>query len=141
MREFFCHQRFREKHNSLYFTDDVTKRVDYVLAYTCDPLKDGMKRVMRESFEDSLVADGLEAEHEDKEVNLRRNIRQASMFSPFSPFLAISLCRVGQYFSHLVFSILYHVFSQLVCLHSFLCAVSPSLFRSASTPSPSNFKS
>ena len=35
----------------------------------------------------------------------------------FSPFLTISLCRAGQYLSHPVFSILCHVFSQLVFLH------------------------
>ena len=38
-------------------------------------------------------------------------------FSPFSPFLTISLCRAGQYLSHPVFSVLRHVFSQSVFLH------------------------
>ena len=40
------------------------------------------------------------------------------IFSPFSPFLTISLCRAGQYFCHPVFSILCHVFSYLVLLHA-----------------------
>ena len=56
----------------------------------------------------------------------------------FSPFLTISLCRAGLYFSHPVFSILCHVFSQLVFLHVSLYVVHPSLFQSASSPSPRN---
>ena len=47
----------------------------------------------------------------------------------FSPFLTISLSRAGQYLSHPVFSILCHVFSQLLFR---LYVVPPSLFRSAS---------
>ena len=39
---------------------------------------------------------------------------------------SISLCRAGQYFSHPVFSILCHVFSQSVFLHVFLYVVPPS---------------
>ena len=57
-------------------------------------------------------------------------------FSPFSPFLTISLCRAGQYLSHPVFSVLCHVFSQSVFLHVALYVVPPSLSRSASAPSP-----
>ena len=57
-------------------------------------------------------------------------------FSPFSPFLTISLCRAGQYLSHPVFSVLCHVFSQSVFLHVSLYVVPPSLSRSASAPSP-----
>ena len=38
-------------------------------------------------------------------------------FSPFSPFLTISLCGAGHYLSHPVFPILCHVFSQ-PCLQS-----------------------
>ena len=53
-----------------------------------------------------------------------------------SPFLTISLCRAGQYLSHPVFSVLCHVFSQLVFLHVSLYVVPPSLSRSASAPSP-----
>ena len=56
----------------------------------------------------------------------------------FSPFLPISLCRAGHYFSHPVISILCHVFSQLVFLHVFLYVVNPSLIWSASAPSPRN---
>ena len=56
----------------------------------------------------------------------------------FSPFSTISLCRVGQYFSHAVFSVLCHVFSQLVFLHVSLYVVPPSLSRSASVPPPRN---
>ena len=48
-------------------------------------------------------------------------------FSPFSPFLTISLCRAGQYFSHPVFSVLCQFFSQSVFLHVFLYVVPPSL--------------
>ena len=59
-------------------------------------------------------------------------------FSPFSPFLTISLCRAGQHFIHPVFSILCHVFSQLLFRHVSLYVVPPSLFRSASVPSPRN---
>ena len=57
------------------------------------------------------------------------------LFSPFSPFLTISLCRAGQYLSHPVFSVLCHVFSQSVFLHVSLYVVPPSLSRSASAPS------
>ncbi|KAK2168871.1 hypothetical protein NP493_1213g00013 [Ridgeia piscesae] len=45
---------------------DEDKRVDYVLAYTTESDKDPVKREMRESFEESLMAEGLESEHEDK---------------------------------------------------------------------------
>jgi len=47
---------------------DEDKRVDYVLAYTTESDKDPVKREMRESFEESLMAEGLESEHEDKAV-------------------------------------------------------------------------
>ena len=50
--------------------------------------------------------------------------------------MTISLCRAGQYLSHPVFSILCHVFNQLVFLHVSLHVVPPSLFRSTSAPSP-----
>ena len=43
---------------------------------------------------------------------------QALLSTTFSPFLTISLCRAGQYFCHPVFSILCHVFSELVFLIS-----------------------
>ena len=56
----------------------------------------------------------------------------------FSPFLTISLCRAGHYFSHPLFSILCHVFSQFVFLHVSLYVVPPSLFRSTSVPPPRN---
>ena len=56
----------------------------------------------------------------------------------FSPFLTISLRRAGQYFSHAVFSILCHVFGQLVFLHVSLYVAPSSLFRSASASSPRN---
>ena len=55
-------------------------------------------------------------------------------FSHFSHFLTIS----GLYLSHPVFSILCHVFSQLVFLHVSLHVVPPSLSRSASVPPPRN---
>ena len=45
-----------------------------------------------------------------------------------SPFLTISLCRASHYISHPVFSILCHVFSQLVFLHVSMYVVPPSLF-------------
>ena len=47
-------------------------------------------------------------------------VRWNRLFSPFSPFLTISLCVAGQYFSDPVFSILCDVFSQSVFLHVFL---------------------
>ena len=61
-----------------------------------------------------------------------KRICHGIMFSPFSPFLTISLYRVGHYFSY-VSSISdlvpCNVFSQLVCLHVYLYyVVPPSLF-------------
>ena len=55
-------------------------------------------------------------------------LRTFVLFSPFSSFLTISLCRAGHYCSNPVFSILCHVFSQSVFLHVFLYVIPPSLF-------------
>ena len=57
-------------------------------------------------------------------------------FSPFSLILTISLYRAGQYFSHPVFSVLCHVFRQLLFIHVSLYVVPPSLSWSASVPPP-----
>ena len=67
-------------------------------------------------------------------------VTRNSVLNPFSPFLAISSCEAGNYLCHPVFSVLCHVFSQLVFLHIFPYIIPPSLFRSASDPSPRNFK-
>ena len=69
-------------------------------------------------------------------VSLSKQCCIIACLSPFSPFLTISLYRAGQYFSHPVFSILCHVFSQLVFLHVSLYVVPPSFSRSASVPPP-----
>ena len=62
-------------------------------------------------------------------------------FLTFSPFLTISLNRAGQYFCHPVFSVLCHVFSQLVFLHVSLQVFPPSLSRSVSLPPPRHLQS
>ena len=67
------------------------------------------------------------------------------MFSPLSPFLTISLCRAGHYFSiqYFRYCAMYRYSvswgSMSSCLHVYLYVVPPSPFRSASAPSPRKF--
>ena len=65
--------------------------------------------------------------------NSKQNIflfSHLSFRTAFFPSFLYHLLVQGHYFSHPVFSILCHVFSQLVLLHVFLYVVTPSLIRS-----------
>ena len=63
---------------------------------------------------------------------------QTRLPGSFSPFLTISLCMAGRYFSHPVFSTVCHVFCQLAFLHVSLYVAPQYMFWSASSQSPRN---
>ena len=64
--------------------------------------------------------------------------RQKTTVTYFLTFFSHLTC-ASPCFRHPVFSMLCHVFCQLVFLHVFLYVVPPSRFRSTSVPSPRNF--
>ena len=62
-------------------------------------------------------------------TNKRTNERTYHQITFLNLYIDLLISMAGHYFSHLVFSIFCHVFSQLVFLHASLYVVPPSRFR------------